>query len=108
MGGTVWEGTQDLGNNKFACASGGACFGRTGDQVLASLSHTFAVTQKNTIVRDICFILAYGIAFKVLHVVLAVVKTQFGSRNVASTPVIEVKTDTETRTIEEDTSSSFV
>jgi len=106
--GTVWEGAQDLGNNKFMCASGGACFGHTGDQVLASLSHTFAVTQENTIVRDICFILAYGIAFKTLHVVLAVAKTQFGNRNAVSTPDVEVKTVAGTRTIEEDSAFSFV
>merc|ERR1712087_836564 len=106
--GTVWEGAQDLGNNKFVCASGGACFGRTGDQVLASLSHTFAVTQENTMVRDICFILAYGIVFKILHVILAVAKTQFGNRNAVSTLDVEVKTETETRHIEEDSASSFV
>merc|ERR1712217_612243 len=84
--GTVWEGAEDVGNDKFVCASGGACFGHTGDQVLASLSRTFAVTQENTVLRDICFVLAYGIVFKLLHVILAVAKTQFGNRNAMATP----------------------
>merc|ERR1712113_1214074 len=103
-----WEGAQDLGNNKFVCSAGGACFGHTGDQVLATLSHTFAVTQENTVVRDICFILAYGIAFKMLHVVLTIAKTQFGNRSAVSTPDVDVNMGTETHTIEEDSVSSFV
>merc|ERR1712217_299709 len=43
--GTFWDGAEDIGDNKFKCAAGGACFGHSGDQVLQSLSHTFAVTQ---------------------------------------------------------------
>jgi len=86
--GTVWEGAEDLGNNEFACAAVSAmqCYGRTGDQVLASLSHTFPVKAENTVVQDIAFILAYGVAFKVLHIVFLVMKTQFG-RSVRSAKV---------------------
>jgi len=90
--GTEWEGAQDVGNNKFACPHGGACFGRTGDQILASLSHTFAVTQENTVGRDLCFILAYGLAFKLLHVLLTFKQTQIVQRNVAPKPCVDAAT----------------
>merc|ERR1712003_257631 len=97
--GTLWEGAEDLGNNKFACPDGGACFGRTGDEILATLSHTFAVPQENTVARDLCFIFAYGLVFKLLHVILTVNKTQIVLRN--AVPSSDVDEETTHQTIED-------
>merc|ERR1712137_70252 len=82
------EGAEDLGNNKFACPNGGACFGATGDEILSTLSHTFAVTQENTVARDLFFIFAYGLVFKLLHVLLTIKKTQIVQHK--STPSSDV------------------
>merc|ERR1711920_438186 len=83
--GSYYEGAISLPDGKFSCPSGSfPCYGHTGDQVLASLGTTFPVGSSGTLSEQTVYILAYGVVFKVLHIALMMVKTQFGRRSRAA------------------------
>merc|ERR1712190_606176 len=84
--GSIWEGAESLPDGKFSCAGGSgsgglaACYGHTGDQVLATLGNVFPVGESGTMLQHTAYILAYGLVFKVLHVALVVAKTRSARR----------------------------
>merc|ERR1712137_1350819 len=83
--GAFYEGAASLPDGKFSRGGGfGPCYGHTGDQVLASLGTTFPVGSSGTLAEETGYILAYGVVFKLCHIVVMMVKTQFGRRTKAS------------------------
>merc|ERR1711920_277155 len=82
------DGAQDFGDGAFSCEGGSPsnCFGRTGDQVLSSLGHIFPVEAEDTVTKDVMYTLAYGLAFKLLHIIALAMKTQIERRSTTRAP----------------------
>ncbi|CAE8583869.1 unnamed protein product [Polarella glacialis] len=87
--GTVWEGAQ-LSSKRpgFTCGQEGPCYGRTGDQVLHSLSVLFAAGVENTIAKDIGIILIIGVIFKTICFAVVVLRTH---RAHAAWPIVSAQ-----------------
>jgi len=97
--GTLWDGAElsDVVPG-FKCTQPGPCYGRTGEQVLKSLSGMFVSSEQDTVTRDIAVILLMGLLVKLVSISIMVARTR-GSKPGAS-PVQKV--------LEEATSSEEV
>jgi hypothetical protein len=82
--GTLWDGAvlSDVVPG-FRCTHPGPCYGRTGDQVLKSLSGMFVSSEQDTVTRDIAVILLMGLLAKLVCVGIIMVRTR-GSKPRAS------------------------
>jgi len=82
--GTLWDGAvlSDVVPG-FKCTQPGPCYGRTGDQVLKSLSGMFVSSEQDTVTRDIAVILLMGLLAKLVCVGIIMARTR-GSKHRAS------------------------
>jgi hypothetical protein len=83
--GTEWEGAElnSVSPTGFVCPGANSplnCFGRTGDQVLKSLSQQFgnlSDSAEDTVVKDVVYCLIIAAVFKVICIISIVLKTRW-------------------------------
>lgn len=92
--GTLWEGAQLSSDpTGFTCGSQpGFCYGRTGEQVLSSLSHLFSPGVENTVAKDMGIVLLIAFVFKMIWLLIIVLRTNRAKLGTAETPVASAET----------------
>merc|ERR1712151_1434317 len=78
--GTVWSGAELTHDGGFTCPNlpPMVCYGRTGDQVRASLTRLVGnLSDEDTVVEDLCYILLITLFFKIVSWALLILKTSW-------------------------------